>query len=164
VARRTVRPLLAVPPRAVVPASPHLLCALDLSDASATVLEYAAGLAGGLQAQLRVLTVAEATHWYDPWPISGIDAEAVRRAVVETAEQRLRGLLDRHVPRSVPCEARVSFGRPHREIERLAREDAEMVILGVGSSSGLDRLFFGSTAQHVLRAAVCPVLLVRHGA
>jgi nucleotide-binding universal stress UspA family protein len=30
------------------------------------------------------------------------------------------------------------------------------------STRGIDRLFFGSTAQHVLRAGTCPVLLVRH--
>ena len=57
---------------------------------------------------------------------------------------------------------RVTFGRPQREIERIAGEQADLVVLGVPSTRGIDRLFFGSTAQHVLRAGVCPVLLVRH--
>jgi nucleotide-binding universal stress UspA family protein len=56
----------------------------------------------------------------------------------------------------------VTFGRAQREIERVARDEADVVVLGVSAARGLDRLFFGSTAQHVLRAGICPVLLVRH--
>ena len=162
VARSLERPLLAVPPHSGTPAVIRMLCALDLSDASAEVLAYAAGFAERLEARLLVLHVAEGSHWYDPWPISGVDPDAVRRAVAETSESRLAELVARHVPGAVPVEVRVTFGRAQREIERIAGEQADMVVLGVPSASGIDRLFFGSTAQHVLRAGACPVLLVRH--
>jgi nucleotide-binding universal stress UspA family protein len=162
VARRAERPLLAVPPHAATPAIVRMLCALDLSDASAEVLEYAAGFAERMEARLLVLHVADGSHWYDPWPISGVDPDAVRRAVSETAEGRLSELVARHVPRAVAVEVRVTFGRAQREIERVAGEEADLAVLGVPSTRGIDRLFFGSTAQHVLRAGVCPVLLVRH--
>ena len=162
VARTAERAVLAVPPHSRAPESVRLLCPLDLSDDCGALLEYAAGLAARLAARLLVLHVAEGQHWYDPWPVSGIDGEAVRRAVAEAARERLDGLVARHVPAGVACETRVTFGRAQREIERVASEQADMVVLGVRSSRGLDRLFFGSTAQHVLRAGVCPVLLLRH--
>jgi nucleotide-binding universal stress UspA family protein len=162
VARRSERPLVAVPPQAGTPTAARMLCALDLSDASAVVLAYAAALALQLQARLMVLHVAEGSHWYDPWPISGVDPEAVRRLVAETAEKRAAELVARHVPAGVPVEVRIAFGVASRQIERAAAEQADMVVLGVQSTRGIDRLFFGSTAQHVLRAGVCPVLLVRH--
>jgi nucleotide-binding universal stress UspA family protein len=162
VARRLERPLLAVPPHAGTPAAVRMLCALDLSDASAEVLAYAAGLAERLEARLLVLHVAEGSHWYDPWPISGVDPDALRRAVAEGAERRLAELAARNVPGAVPVEVRVTFGRAQREIERLASDQADMVVLGVPTARGIDRLFFGSTAQHVLRSGACPVLLVRH--
>ena len=161
-ARSLERPLLAVPPHSGTPAVIRMLCALDLSDASAEVLAYAAGFAERLEARLLVLHVAEGSHWYDPWPISGVDPDAVRRAVAEASESRLAELVARHVPGAVPVEVRVTFGRAQREIERIAGEQADMVVLGVPSARGIDRLFFGSTAQHVLRAGTCPVLLVRH--
>ena len=91
-----------------------------------------------------------------------MDPAAVREAVAEDARLRLEKLVARHVPEAVAAEARVVFGRAQREIERLAGEQADLVVLGVSSTTGIDRLFFGSTAQHVLRAGVCPVLLVRH--
>jgi len=162
VARRLERSLLTVPPHARMPEAVRMLCALDLSDASADVLAYAAGFAERLEARLLVLYVAEGSHWYDPWPISGVDQDAIRRAVAESAERRLAELVARHVPSAVPVEVRVTFGRAHREIERLASDQVDVVVLGLPSTRGIDRLFFGSTAQHVLRAGTCPVLLVRH--
>jgi nucleotide-binding universal stress UspA family protein len=161
VARRATQPLLAVPSHASAPAELRLLCALDLSDACCEVLEYAAALGQRLPARLLVLHVAEGSHWYDPWAASGVDPVAVREAVAEDAQQRLSKLVARHVPEGVETETRVAFGRAQREIERIA-EQADLVVLGISSTSGIDRLFFGSTAQHVLRAGVRPVLLVRH--
>jgi nucleotide-binding universal stress UspA family protein len=162
VARRVEHPLLAVPPHASTPEDFRMLCAVDLSDASGEVLAFAAGLAGRLAARLLVLHVADSTHWYDPWPISGVDPDAVRRAVAEAVEKRLAELVLHHASGGVPLETRVTFGRAQREIERIARDEADVVVLGVSSARGIDRLFFGSTAQHVLRAGICPVLLVRH--
>lgn len=164
IARGIAQPLLAVPPHAHTPAPLRLLCALDLSDSCAEVLEYAAGLAQRLGARLQVLHVAEGSHWYDPWAVSGVDLVAVREAVVKDAHERLTKLVARHTPDAVATEVLVSFGRAQREIERVAGEQADLVVLGVSTASGIDRLFFGSTAQHVLRAGVCPVLLVRHSA
>lgn len=162
VARGLDRPLLVVPPHGGAPTAARMLCAVDLSEASGEVLGYAAGLAERLEARLLVLHVAEGSHWYDPWPISGVDEGAVRRAVTEEAKRRLSELTARHAPGAVPFDVQVALGRAHREIERVARDEADLVVLGVSSPRGLDRLFFGSTAQHVLRAGVCPVLLVRH--
>jgi nucleotide-binding universal stress UspA family protein len=162
VARGLARPLLAVPPHARPPAAVRMLCAVDLTDASGEVLAYAAGLAARLEGRLLVLYVAEGSHWYDPWPIAGVDQEAIRRAVAESTEKRLAELVARHVPSAVQAEVRVTFGRAHREIERVASEQVDVVVLGLPSTRGIDRLFFGSTAQHVLRAGTCPVLMVRH--
>jgi nucleotide-binding universal stress UspA family protein len=164
VARRLEGSLLTVPPHARAPAAFRMLCALDLSDASAEVLAHAAGFAERLEGRLLVLYVAEGSHWYDPWPISGVDQDAIRRAVAESAERRLAELVARHVPHAVPSELRVTFGRSHREIERIASDQVDVVVLGLPSTRGIDRLFLGSTAQHVLRAGTCPVLLVRHAA
>jgi nucleotide-binding universal stress UspA family protein len=162
VVRRLDRPMLAVPPHAGMPATVRILCALDLSEEAGEVLSYAAVLSERLDARLLVLHAAEGSHWYDPWPIAGVDAAAVRSAVTRAAEERLSELVARHVPGRVPRELRTVFGRTAREIERVARDEVDWVVLGVRSRGGIDRLFFGSTAQHVLRAGICPVLLVRH--
>jgi nucleotide-binding universal stress UspA family protein len=164
VARKADRPVLAVPPKNGPAAFARVLCALDLGDSSAETLTQAAAIAQALDAKLIVLYVASDSHWYEPWPIAGIDVGAVRQAVSQAARKLLAEVVARHVPDSTEVELRVAFGRAHKEIEKAAGEGADLVVLGASASGAVDRLFFGSTAQHVLRAGVCPVLLVRHGA
>jgi nucleotide-binding universal stress UspA family protein len=56
----------------------------------------------------------------------------------------------------------VCFGRPDREIVLLAGEiGADLVVIGTHGQTGLERVFLGSVAERVLRAAPCPVLAVR---
>ena len=56
----------------------------------------------------------------------------------------------------------VLVGKPYREIVRLASEqEADIIVMGVQGRGAVDLLFFGSTANHVVRQAPCPVLTVR---
>jgi nucleotide-binding universal stress UspA family protein len=53
-------------------------------------------------------------------------------------------------------------GKPYREILRVAAEEkTDLVVMGVRGRGAADLLFFGSTAQHVIRQAACPVLTLR---
>lgn len=162
VVRKADRSVLAIAPTVRPVAFARVLCGLDLSDSSAETLEQAATIAQALAAGLIVLYVADGLHWYEPGPIAGVDVAAVRQAVTNASLERLGELIARHVPKNTSVDVRVAFGRAQREIERVAGEGADLVVLGASSSRGVDRFFFGSTAQHVLRAGVCPVLLVRH--
>jgi nucleotide-binding universal stress UspA family protein len=139
----------------------HVLCAVDLSDSSGATLEEAAAIAEAAGAALSVLYVADGAHWYEPGPMSGVDIEAMRAAVSTFARERLQALIERHVAKGTAVALQVAFGRAPREIERVLGEGADLVVLGASSSRGAPRFFFGSTAQHVLRAGVGPVLLVR---
>ncbi len=161
VARRASCSVLGVPAGPAAGLLGRVLCALDLSASSGATLEQAAGVALALGTSLTVLYVADGSHWYEPGPLSGVDVEAMREAVAKSARQRLDALIARHVPKGTSAEVQVAFGSATREVERVAGEGAGMVVLGASSSSGVDRFFFGSTAQHVLRAGVAPVLLVR---
>ena len=162
VVRKADRSVLAVPQKPGPPAFARVLCALDLSDASSETLAHGAAITQALDAKLTVLYVASDSHWYEPWPSSGVDQDAVRQAVSQSARKRLAEQVARYVPDRTPVELKVTFGRAHREIEQAAGEGADLVVVGASASSAVDRFFFGSTAQHVLRAGVCPVLLVRH--
>jgi nucleotide-binding universal stress UspA family protein len=55
-------------------------------------------------------------------------------------------------------------GNPHREILRVAEEQkADLLVVGVHGRGTIDRVLFGSTAQHLVRQASCPVLTLRKG-
>lgn len=75
-----------------------------------------------------------------------------------------------HLARAVPLPARewcriterLEVGRSYREILRVANEEhAGLIVLGAHGYGVLEKMFFGSTAHHVVRRATCPVLTVR---
>ncbi len=56
----------------------------------------------------------------------------------------------------------VRFGRAEREIVLLARElGADLIVMGTHGKTKLARIFLGSVAERVLRAAPCAVLIMR---
>jgi len=53
-------------------------------------------------------------------------------------------------------------GRPAEKIVEIAREQgADLIVMGTHGRAGLDRLFFGSVANEVVRTASCPVMTIR---
>ena len=59
-------------------------------------------------------------------------------------------------------ETILAEGKPSREILRVAAErQSDLIVIGIHGRGAADLLFFGSTAQHVVREAACPVLTLR---
>ena len=57
--------------------------------------------------------------------------------------------------------AQVRFGKSYAEMLDAAREQhADLIVVGVRGRSALDLGFFGSTTNHLVRSATCPVLTV----
>jgi nucleotide-binding universal stress UspA family protein len=65
--------------------------------------------------------------------------------------------------RMVETELMTGEDIAHR-IQRAAQEfNADLVVLGTHGRRGVRRLMLGSVAEHILRIATCPVLLIsRH--
>ena len=59
---------------------------------------------------------------------------------------------------------RVVRGRAYQEILRIVANDSvQLVVMGVGATTVMDRLVFGSTTHRVIREAGCPVLTLNDG-
>lgn len=173
VLRKAMCPVLSVPSSApdAVPAPPALftriLCAIDFSDCSMQALDYAMSLAQQTHARLTVL------HALEPLPeLSGDVHETIRggpgsmQAYIAAAEQDRRARLESAIPESVRASCTVDtlmvHGKPYSEILRVAAEQqSDLIVIGIHGRGVADLLFFGSTAQHVVRQASCPVLTLR---
>jgi nucleotide-binding universal stress UspA family protein len=168
VLRRAPCPVLTVPPAAAhattTPRPPYrrILCPVDFSTSSDQALRYAVSLAEEAKARLTVLHVLE---WFPEQEVREhrhFNVPEYRRFLEEDARRRLA--------ESVPAEARpwcepverVACGKAYQEVLRIAGEEAsDLIVLGVQGRGAVDRLLFGSTANHVVRQASCPVLTVR---
>lgn len=62
----------------------------------------------------------------------------------------------------VPVEHLLEEGNPSAEILRVAQERrCDLIVMGTHGRTGLHRLLMGSVAEHVVRKAPCPVLVVK---
>jgi len=64
----------------------------------------------------------------------------------------------------IPCESHLLIQglSPGEDIVKFAREKRiDEIVIGIEKKSKIGKLFFGSTAQHVILEAPCPVLAVK---
>lgn len=168
VLRQASCPVLTVPPRAVETAASdfrQVLTPVDFSPSSLKAVELAADLARQSRGHLTLLHVVE-WPWHDepdsvPEGVPPAQAQVLRdyrRYLEHGAIERLRTL----VPDHVDVSTAVRFGKPWAEtLAAAAAARADLIVLGVHGRGPIDLGFFGSTTNHVVRAATCPVLTVR---
>ena len=123
-----------------------ILCPLDFSAASVALVAYAAALAVGTGAELRLLYVQEPAA---PAP-AGVEAELyAHRAAAEAAGAR------RVFVHTLHGEAAPAI------IAEARRQHADLIVIGAHGQTGLSRFLMGNTAEVVVRTAPCPTMLVR---
>ena len=167
VLRKAPCPVLTVPP-AVTEAPPAngpfktIVCALDFSAPSLRGLEFALSLAQESGGRLLALYVLD---WpFDRVPTSDLSVEtgAFRHQLEDEARRELHAAIPEEARSWCDITELMVTGKPYEQILRLAREHrADAIVLGVHGRNAVDLAFFGSTANHVVRAATCPVLTVR---
>ena len=172
VAERTLRtsrvPVLVVPPhtRDVVPAPSepfrNVLCAVDFSQDSARALEHAQSLARHGAGRLTLLHVVEPMPvGYDPMGGPPFDIAGYEFRLEESGRAQLQKLAPDRLTAGCEVETVLARGKAYKEILRVAAErQADVIVLGVHGRNAFDRLVFGSTTEHIIRRARCPVLAV----
>ncbi len=140
----------------------RILCPVDFSPPSLAGLSLALTLRED-DAEVVVLHVVE---FHLP-PAFG---EAIAFDVAGLRERHVlegRSKLEEWVPEESRAHVRLETvvlesGSPYQEILKAAeREKSDLVVMGVAGRSSADLAFFGSTTNHVVRSAGCPVLTVR---
>jgi nucleotide-binding universal stress UspA family protein len=169
VIRKATCPTLVVPPRAadVPPDAPvhfkRILCGVDFSESSLSALAYALNLAEEADGHLTVLHVIEMPPELRENPMApDFDIDRIHAAAEADARRRLQDLIPDQARTYSTVDTAVVEGRAYRRVlQRSAEEQADLIVIGVHGRSAIDLLVFGSTTHHVVRAATCPVLIVR---
>ncbi|RSK49516.1 universal stress protein [Hymenobacter rigui] len=130
-----------------------ILCPVDFSAASEAVVTYAATLAAGTGAELRLLHVLEP----EPRP-AGVPVNDVEMA------QRLARYREAALAAGAQVTTTVLTGdAAHEIVEEARRHPADIIVIGAHGQTGLTRFLMGSTAETVVRTALCVTLLVKPG-
>jgi universal stress protein E len=148
---------------------PRVLAAVDPEHAFAKtsgldrcILEEAAAVSGALRGSLDVL------HAYQPLPLPpppGVLLDnRIPDRVLKAAEAIARGSFEQALTGTAVRAARRHLveGAPVIVIPALARKlGSAIVVMGAVSRSGLKRLFIGNTAERVMDALRCDLLIVK---
>ena len=136
-----------------------ILLATDFSVAADKAASYARSVARryGSKVELAHVLNPPTVETYEE-AIVGVMIGDRRTAKKET----LRHLADAFQAAGIEAEPKSLEGHyPAKLLLDLAREDnVDLIVAGTEAKSGLERLVLGSTADQLLRAAVCPVLTV----
>ncbi len=171
VLRKASCPVLTVPPRAHATSQlpfKRLLCAVDFSDASLAAATAALSLTQESGGTLTLLHVLE-WPWDEPPPpdIGELPLEQgralaeFRRYSEASAKMRLDALIPATIPSS-RAVTRLKSGKSYVQILDVADEEqTDLIIIGVHGRNPVDMALFGSTTNHVVRRATCPVLTFR---
>jgi len=144
-----------------------ILVPVDFSPCSEEAFRVALTLAKTFQAQLLLLHVIDtsALATFNQLGLLAVpsDAQDQRRRLRHHARLNVRQLLESESTKDVAVTRIVLEGGPFVEIAKTARmEKVDLVVMGSygGRSGNADKIFFGSTAEKVVRTAGCPVLTV----
>jgi nucleotide-binding universal stress UspA family protein len=133
----------------------NILVPTDFSTTSDAAVHYASQMALTLGARLYLVHVPGKTgeHFEASFPVGRFET---------TASERLSSILTKEELERLRPEYVLRVGSPADEIVRYADVcDADLIIMGTHGRSGIAHALMGSVAEQVVRAAPCPVLLVR---
>ena len=138
-----------------------ILCAVDLSEHSKQVAEYAATLAKSLNASVIVVYTAPSLSEYVGFHVPPNTIENFVGEIVTGAEQSMDNFVAENFA-GIDAKGQVLIGYAAEEIlNRAQEEDAGMIVMGTHGRKGIDRILFGSVAEKVVKNARIPVLTIR---
>ena len=122
-----------------------ILCPVDFSFATSALVRTAAALARAEAAPALLLLHV--------LPAGADEAAASAHLIALAAPLRATGL---------PVQTELRTGCPGPAITQFAAEScATTIVLGAHGTGGVSRFLMGSTAETVLRTALCPTLLLK---
>ncbi len=136
-----------------------ILCAVDFSEYSTKVAQYAKTMAEALGAAVDVLYISPSMGHYSGFDLSAASIQNFEEQISTGAQGAMDSLLKEFG--EVPAKGHIQHGYPSEEILRFAEEgEMDMIIMGTRGRTGLDRMLFGSVAEKVVKYSKCPVLTI----
>lgn len=137
----------------------QIVVPVDFHYHSDKLAEYAAYMAGELSA---VIHFFHAVEYYLGNSMTALAyVEQYEEQLLADEKIRMARLVEDNRERCKGCTGKVVVGDPVDEIVEFAKvQDADLIIMNTHGSKGLEKIMLGSVAEHVLKRAHCPVLIM----
>ncbi len=138
-----------------------ILAPTDFSEHSCYALQYARTFADRWGAELHLLNVIEPAVVAPEAGLTPMGMINLESDLSSAAEKSMQHLLSRDELRGAVTVTAVTYGRASTGIIDYARDNGiDLVVIATHGRTGLQHLFFGSTAELVVRECPCPVLTI----
>jgi len=145
-----------------MPTYDKILFATDFSDYSEFAFQHALSLAQQLHSRLIILHVINEPVDLRGFYVPNVSFDDLEKEMEQGAQKMMDRFCETHICNLTDYEASIVNGIPYEEILKKAKsEHVSFIVLGTQGRAGLDHLLFGSTAERVVRRALCPVVTVR---
>ncbi|WP_291318990.1 universal stress protein [Desulfonatronospira sp.] len=138
-----------------------ILCAVDFSDMSSKVADYAQTIAKSMNSSVKVVYVAPSLSQYVGFHVPPTSIENFVGEIVSGAEKTMDIFIQENFS-EIDATGHVLTGYAAEEILKYAdQENMDMIIMGTHGRKGIDRVLFGSVAEKIVKSAPIPVLTIR---
>ncbi len=138
-----------------------ILFPVDLSETSPKIVPTVLMMREKLDARLHLLFVARAFDYFRGIYVPNISIDTLESQLAEGAKRRMAEFQEQFFAGLPDVRVSVLAGDISEEIlEYAVREGIDMIIMGTHGRKGLDRAFFGSIAERVIKLSPAPVLVV----
>jgi universal stress protein A len=137
-----------------------ILVPVDFSDCSMGGLKSAVRFAQVWGAQLVIYNCVPLQTFAAYGEYGGRDLTALSNYAQDAAKEEMEEVVSKLRSQGIIAEGVIELGVPAQEICDYARtHDVDLIITSTHGSTGLTHVLLGSTAEHVVRYAHCPVLI-----
>ncbi|UCD38112.1 MAG: universal stress protein [Fidelibacterota bacterium] len=149
----------------------YILCATDLSPRSDEALRVAVHMAAKYNAFLAILNVHEEFMDKDEMVMLRVSVEQMQerfRLVATKCRQQMQDLVSSTGVEDLQVDYLIREGEPAEVIIDIARgihsdmeePNSPLIVMGTNGRDSLKERLLGSVAEHVVRHATCPVLVI----
>ena len=138
-----------------------IVCAVDFSEISPEVAEFAKMMAIRHEARVHVVYIAPTLTQYVGFHVPPTSIDNFVGEITSGAEKSMEQFLSENF---FGCQSQGQVLSGHAADEILAYAEkvrADLIIMGTHGRKGFDRFLFGSVAERVVKSALCPVLTLR---
>ncbi len=139
----------------------RILVPVDFSGCSRQGLQYAIGVANEFGAKIILLHAMYLGYIYSSEGTALYDVRTLQEAARENAQLQMRELVRSVNFGRAKFETVFTEGSPVLDICDFAKDhDVDLIMISTHGQTGWKHMLMGSTAEHVVRHAPCPVLVV----
>jgi nucleotide-binding universal stress UspA family protein len=138
-----------------------ILFPVDFSEVSPKIAPWVQMMAEKFEAEIHLLFVARGLRYLSDVYVMPVVIDNIEGEIIKGGEAAMEKFIDGHFKKYPAIKAKVIPGDAAEGIlNYINSEGMDLVIMGTHGRKGLDRIFFGSVADRVIKMAQVPVLSI----